>query len=396
LRGSWTANVDWTVQLGHPIFILLLFSGSSLLFGSEGVIPLFPWLDANVGALRLVSVVFGTATCLIAYYLVKEITHRQDAAIFSCILLAFDPISVGESSYGILDPGMTFFYLASILFLYKYIKERKGRDLYCSAVLFGLSVASKYFAFIAFPLFIGILLWKRELGKEWKSLVVFLCIGVLVFFIVQPYLWSNPLLPISETWKGLAYRLPGGHPVKVPGNPFLISTPDVRFGTDQNLASKPDFFTSWSEACQSPWWYIFYIQTMYSTPFQMLIYPYAAFKIIESVFKRRTTDLTMMGSILPLVPSMLFVFLTVRLPQYAILSSTSFIILGAVAFHNLDSRNEKRFLALLLTLHVGWVLYALATPGNSTGWGFYVTPLTHFLADFFHLMWKLAPTATLA
>jgi 4-amino-4-deoxy-L-arabinose transferase-like glycosyltransferase len=389
-------NGDWTTNYEHPMLVKLLFAGSVALFGADGrVVWIFPWLVESIGALRLVSVVLGTGTCLVVYLLVREVTDSHIAAFIASGLLAFDPISLGESSYGILDPGMTFFYMASILFFYRYMRAGRTPNFYVSAILFGMSVASKYYAFIAIFTFLGVFLWKRKLGAEWKSMAVFLGIAVAVFFAVQPYLWSSPLVNLSRSWVYNRDHLLAGQLVKVPGNPFLIPElqfmdhPWLYFGSNP-IASKPDFWASSSEAVQSPWWYLLYIQAMYSTPFQMFVYPLGICRIIRSVLRRRMTDLTVMAVLLVSIPAILFALMTVRLPQYAILLSTSSVVLASIPFVDLKKQNQKYLLVLLAVLHVGWTLCVLsASAYHFTGWGFYLTPLTRLIANLFNLLWRL-------
>jgi len=394
LKGNFFENVAF----GHPMFMKLLFAGSAALFGADGRAgTLFPWLPESIGALRLVSVVLGSATCLIVYCLVKEATGRHIIAIIPCILLAFEPMSIAESSYGILDPGTTFFYMASILFFYRYIAGGRGWNFYASAILFGLSVASKYFAFMGIFVLIGMMLWKRKTRSEWKPMAVFLLIAVIAFFLVQPYLWSDQV--IVNLSRSLSYdwgHLQSGHSVKRPGNPFLIpkiqlnGNPWPYLSPSNPIASKPDFYALGSEAVPSPWWYLLYIQSMYSTPFQILIYPVAICKMIRSIFHRQTTDLVVMGTLLALIPTLWFAFMNVRLPQYTVLPSTSSVVLGSVAFLHLSRKNEKHFLVMLGILHVSWTLVFLLTSADRfSGWGFYYTPMTPLIADLFHLLWAL-------
>jgi len=234
-------------------------------------------------------VILGALTCLVVYWLVKEITRSHSIAMFACILLAFDPVSIAESSYGILDPGMTFFYMASILFFYRYMERGGSWNFYSNAILFGLSVASKYSAFILIFIMVGMLLWKKRLLVELKSMALFMWIALIVFVVVQPHLWSSPLVDLHNSWISSRNHLIYGHLVKIPGNPFLIPSVQV-FGNPwphlgpNPIASKPDFWGDLSQATQSPWWYVLYVQVMYFTPFQLLVYPYALYKIIERIF----------------------------------------------------------------------------------------------------------------
>jgi 4-amino-4-deoxy-L-arabinose transferase-like glycosyltransferase len=395
LRGDLTMNIE------HPMLLKLLFAGSIALFGEHGrIVTLFPWLPESIGAVRLVSTVIGAASCLVIYYLAKEVTSRHLLALSASILLAFDPVSIAESSYGILDPGMTLFYMLSILYFYRYVKDGKGLNFFASAVCFGLAVASKYYALMGIFVLTGIFLWKRKLRIEWKPVAAFLSVSLIVFFAVQPYLWSSPLAALSRSWAANTDHLSAGHSVKPPGNPFLIQGPQLFIPNttagpwlyigSNPVASKPDFYANPSEAVPSPWWYLFYIQAMYSTPFQLAVYPLAACKTIGFVLRRRNIDLTIMGALLVLTPALWFAIMKVRLPQYAILLSTSAVMLGPVAFLGLDPKQERWLIVSLVLFHVGWTLYALSTSGGHfTGWGFYSTPLTPLLANLFGLLWKL-------
>jgi 4-amino-4-deoxy-L-arabinose transferase-like glycosyltransferase len=393
-------SANWTRNTSHPMVVKLLFAGSIFLFGEHGRMgTLFPWLPESIGALRFVSTIMGAASCLVIYYLVKEVTGRHLLAIIASILLAFDPISVGESSYGLLDPGMTLFYMLAIVYFYRYAKTGKALDFYASAILFGLAVSSKYFAFIAIFILIGILLWKGKISTEWKSMAVFLWISVLVFFAVQPYLWSSPLVNLSKSWLLNRNHLMRGELVKQPGNPFFIDQtrlygrPWPHIGS-KPFAPKPDFYSNAGDAVRSPWWYLLYIQAVYSTPFELVVYPVAAYKVVRSVLLRRANDLTVMAALLVLTPTVWFALMTVRLPQYTILVSTSSVVLGSVAFAGLSPRRERWLLLSLAVFHVGTTLYALSTSGTHfSGWDFYTTPLTPVVAGLFGLLWKLTQAA---
>src|SRR5208283_598529 len=123
LKGNWSANYP------HPMVVKLLFAGSVVLFGQHGWFgTLFPWLPESIGAVRLVSAIIGAAICFVMYELAKEVSGSQHLGMVAGALLAFDPVSVGESSYGLLDPGMTLFYMISILFFYRFVKGGRALE----------------------------------------------------------------------------------------------------------------------------------------------------------------------------------------------------------------------------------------------------------------------------
>lgn len=385
LTGNWGANYE------HPMLIKLIFAGSITLFGSSGKLAaIYPWLPESIGAIRLASSLMGTATIPVIYYLVRRLTGSRTGALIAAIQLSFDPVSIAESSYGLLDPGMTFFYMSSILFFYRFIQGGARKNFWISAVLFGMAVSSKYFAFMAIFIGIGILAWKRRLRAHVITGAVYLCIATGIFFAIQPYFWSNTS---GNLWFSLDLNwihLNTGHWVKPPGNPFLI--PEVSyFGQpwphvgSNPIASKPEFASSLSDIIPPPWWYNIYVLVMYSTPFEIAMFAFATYQITKSVIRRRVNDLVVLSSLLFLTPNIYFAIQAVRLPQYTILLSTSATLLAPTLYVGLKNKLARIFLILLASFHVIWTTGVLLTPGGTfTGWGFYVTPLTNILASLFH------------
>lgn len=391
LRGDWTANSE------HPMVIKLIFAGSTVLFGAGGRLgTILPWLPESIGALRFVSASMGTATAVIVYYLLKELTGRHSLAMIGLIQVAFDPLSVGESSFGILDPGMTFFYMMAILFFIRYLHRSAKWNFWISGLFFGLAVGSKYFAFMGIFVGLGLLLWRRSFRANLKSAAIYLGLATGVFFAVQPYFWANALgnlwFSLSVNWTHLMLvRL-----VKIPGNPFLI--PQTSFYGQpwpyvgkSPIAVKPEFGSSVGDLTVSPWWYMFYILIMYSTPFELISYLVAGYVVISAIRSHRIDEQLLTATLVALIPLVYFAIQTSRLPQYGILMSVSTSLLSSLSYRNLKGRQNYFLLMLLLTLHAAWTSAVLLThTGPFTGWGFYNTPLTPILAGVFHGFWQFS------
>jgi 4-amino-4-deoxy-L-arabinose transferase-like glycosyltransferase len=391
LQGNWAFNFE------HPMVAKLLFAGSALLFGARGsLFTILPSLPMSIGAMRLVSVIMGSAICIAVWWLVREITGNYRAAAFSAVLLAFDPISVGESSYALLEPTTAFFYITSVVLFHRYVR-RNGFSIYLSALMFGLAVASKYYAVMGFLVFIGILLSKRKLSSRasLKALAVLALVALGVFFAVQPYLWQHPIENLYASMKFNSDHLQAGHLVKPPGPPFLIPQ-NTNWGEPwpvfdgHPVASKPDIYASKSGGVQSPVWYLCYIQALYSTPFELLIYPIATAAICLSASRRKTSSSQRMAILVALVPSVWFAFQTVRLPQYAMFISTSWSLLAGSLYVGSNGFAKRMLFGLLVLGQVMWTCWNLVTASIFTGWGFYVTPLTEPLTYFFGWLWTWA------
>lgn len=382
---------NWAVNYEHPMLIKLIFAGSITLFGSSGKFgSIYPWLPESIGAIRLISSLMGAGTVAVIYSLAKRVTGSRSCGLIAAIQLSFDPIALAESSYGLLDPGMTFFYMSSILFFYRFVQGGARKNFWISAVFFGMAVASKYFAFMAIFVGIVVLAWKRKLLGHVVTGAVYLCIAAVIFFAIQPYFWHNT---VGNIWLSLDLNwihLNAGHWVKPPGNPFLI--PEVSYygqpwphvGSSP-IASKPEFASNLSSLIPPPWWYNIYILVMYSTPFEIAIFALAAYQITKSMIRRRVNDLIVLSSLLFLTPNVYFALQSVRLPQYTILLSTSATLLTPTLYVGLKKKLARIFLILLASFHAIWTIGVLLIPGGTfTGWGFYVTPLTPVLAGLFH------------
>lgn len=115
---------------GHPgyVFIAKLFN---IVFGD------------HLLALTVQSAVFGALSIVAFYFLTKEMFNMR-AALLSSALLAFTPIFWLSSVKAMSDMTSLFFLILSMLFIYRYIKYGKAKDLYIGSAVTGISIGIRF------------------------------------------------------------------------------------------------------------------------------------------------------------------------------------------------------------------------------------------------------------
>jgi hypothetical protein len=152
-------------------------------------------------------------------------------ALLAFLLIALDPYFIALSKLLHLDGLVTALMLLSLLAFLRYLdKGRQKRDLLLSGVAAGLSWLTKSPAFFLIP-FVGLLM-LIELFKNWKGIgmaelrhhnawlrdiwavarpwLAWLAIGVVVFVLLWPAMWVDPLGTVSRVFGGATdYALEG-------------------------------------------------------------------------------------------------------------------------------------------------------------------------------------------
>jgi len=204
------SSADWNFEF-HPPFIMYLFGLSygiyvfistairrksvptpKLLFGEA--ISLFTGQRALL-AIRLPSVVLGSLSCIIIYFLTLDIFADRTIAATAALLLALTPSFISWSSLAMLESGVTFFYVLSVWTLLKAIESSSLGLIVISGVSLGLTFASKETGFgvllVTLP---WLVLFKSSmLGQSYWFLVLWLILGFAVFYLTWPWLWRNPV-----------------------------------------------------------------------------------------------------------------------------------------------------------------------------------------------------------
>jgi 4-amino-4-deoxy-L-arabinose transferase-like glycosyltransferase len=177
------------------------------------LLPFFALLGSNVLALRLMPIVFAVLTLLLTYLLAQQLFNRRTALI-TCLLLAVNPSFIFWSRQGVFVTSITAtIAVASLLCWLRWYRERRARDLYWGAYLFGLGLYAKllflwvivalgvtFFVLKASSLREGFRLWAISGRLGYKQLVIALLCFLLGIF---------PLIIYNVQTKGTFLTLTG-------------------------------------------------------------------------------------------------------------------------------------------------------------------------------------------
>jgi predicted membrane-bound dolichyl-phosphate-mannose-protein mannosyltransferase len=173
-----------TLRPEHPPLAKLFIVAGIELFGDN------PW------GWRFFSVIFGTATIVLFYFLCRRLNMSRTTASIATFLLALENMTFVQASVAMLDVYCVTFTVASFL-LYA------GRKYIASGVAVGLSALAKLNGALALPAMLIHWLFRRQ-GRSWGLVLTVLVaplafVGLMALFdfaIVQRF---SPLIdPISR------------------------------------------------------------------------------------------------------------------------------------------------------------------------------------------------------
>ena len=263
---------------------------------------------------RLVPALIAILTIVILYFPIKSI-FGTFVALFSSALLAVAPWHVYWSQNARLHTALLLFYTLALIFLYLGFEKDRPLYLILGLLFFTLSVSERLFAFFLVPVIAGYLF--------------FLC--VLPFQRPAGLRWRNLLLLIIPS-------LPGGiyYSLRYIRDPSLWSS---GFGWLNN----------------NPFWLLSGITFYIGLP---IICIGMVGGILLLLQRSRVGLLLVLAAVVPILAMMAISLVQYAANRYAFITLTSWIILAAVAVHELflRTRGEARLVA------VGVVLILLIVP----------------------------------
>ena len=178
----------WWFNFEHPALVKYLIGLSVIL------LPLPTYIAA-----RMPSVILGSLTCVLMYFLGKALFSEQ-VGLISSILLTFNVLSIVGSKQAMLEAPLTFFSVLSLLLLYSSLQDGSSRAWLLSGVSFGLALTCKFSAVFLILVCIPYVFVKEKSRRKATLLIlVWLGIGGLVFYALQPGYWLNPAGTLWES-----------------------------------------------------------------------------------------------------------------------------------------------------------------------------------------------------
>ncbi len=174
--GNWQAVIDYADNQEHPVLVKLMDSlpyllirpkyGSSLEVTFNRLISAF-WGTLAVGMLALINPLAG-------------------------FMLAMDSMTIKYTSEVYLEAFPLFMMILAVYSLKKaLVSPERSRWFWISALAFGVMISGKYiYGLVALPL--G-LIFIQQKKASWQNFFLYALTGLLAFWILDPYLWVDPL-----------------------------------------------------------------------------------------------------------------------------------------------------------------------------------------------------------
>lgn len=143
---------------------------------------------------RLVSVGFNLLTIVLVYKIAKDLADQKTGVVAAC-LFACLPFSISTALTASPYSATTFFILCSMFFFLKVLKDPCIKNFLWLGGVHGLAIASDFYAFILFPVYILVLCVKCY-GHKFRliriaEIAMSLAVALAVFCLVNIYLVIN-------------------------------------------------------------------------------------------------------------------------------------------------------------------------------------------------------------
>jgi hypothetical protein len=168
---------------------------------------------------RWVSVATGVLQVLLVYWALRR-WHSARAGLLAAGMAAISPLAVRYSQFVLADVTGLLFATWLVGLLNTGSAHRRFRPLLAGVVV-GAAAASKYHfglwivAGVVACLLIGLRKRSAPSGTAWSDVLWFLAGAVLLFLLLVPWIWLNPVLWIKEMIETVLSRA-----VQPPGNPL--------------------------------------------------------------------------------------------------------------------------------------------------------------------------------
>ena len=187
------------------------------------------WHD-GYGPARFLVALTGAGTCVLAYFIGKELYSRR-VGVGAALLLAFLPPAIAHSQISGLEMPSTFFSALAMWFLVRKRYVAMG-------VAGGLATACRFIAGLVFvAIAIALLIDRPKTRRDWALACASPLVGLVTMIMLWPRLWIEG--PIAGLRRSLA-RLNVQH------------TPEWFFGASILTPVPKSYFFAYFAACATP------------------------------------------------------------------------------------------------------------------------------------------------
>jgi len=312
------------------------------------IVGLSPFGISEIAAARLIMALLSVATCVLIFFIGREL-YDWRTGLVAALMLAFDPIHLGQSRYALLDVPMLFFMVASTFFFIRGTKLHDWQstiNLALSGITFGLAFGTKYIAFTLPIAFFGVLvssfILKRKTNRELFfpkfRLLGYLCwvvFAIVIFVSLWPYLWSDPIGNLFSSYEFQAVRAIRKQKIFFLGRPYH----------------------------QAPWFFAPAILLGSITPFELVAMLLGCWLVLHSIFRRKWRESDLLALFWFLAASIFLCFWPVKLAHWVVILSPPLSLLAGTGIANLFNHKflkQVPIIGLVLLLVIPHTLSAIA------------------------------------
>jgi 4-amino-4-deoxy-L-arabinose transferase-like glycosyltransferase len=237
----------WSFNTEHPPISKYIYGIASYILNSGQY-------DYNAFLIsKTMSIICGAITCVIVYLIGRRFFNEY-VGILAALILAFTPMMIAHNQLSNIDSPVTMMITATMFVYMTAVKSESVKLYLLSALMLGLSIATKYNTLLIIPVMIGLYLLYRYhqsggspgkairdiTSKPPKLLIVAIgaAIVVLTFYAIWPFLWLDPVNNLEQSlahWTNsgtlpetlLGASLTGGVPLYYYPLYFLVTTPEI-------------------------------------------------------------------------------------------------------------------------------------------------------------------------
>jgi len=177
----------------------------------------------HVEPVRWVSVIAGSISVVVLYYLGKSIFSKKIGA-FAALLLCFSAFHILYSRLSMTEALVLFFMLMSSYFFWRGHKEKSWKYMCASGIFMGLAWNTKYIVLAVIPVFVLFIIWVE---RSWRSLIKknFLIWLATIFLVISPVQLTLLINGANPYWWSLDWMF---GPISLPqqvSHPFIELIP---------------------------------------------------------------------------------------------------------------------------------------------------------------------------
>ncbi len=129
----------------------------------------------------IVDVILYVSAGLFFHSLLKKIFKEENIAFLGSLFLMTNYAIIVFGLGYLMDMGGWAFYLASIYFTYRYLEEAENKWLYFASLAIGLGGLYKEYAFVAYVVLFGVILFKH--WRKWRDVIKQVFVSGLISFL---------------------------------------------------------------------------------------------------------------------------------------------------------------------------------------------------------------------